>query len=541
MARAKKARRTRRSAAPPPATSATVAASLLFQRVSPRDKLLLAALLVVVLASWLRWEAPLPWSYDEYYHLGLAREMSSRLRIESFWWTPFSTLYDRFVDSTPLFHLLLVPLGRLPLELAAGFGALLGQLFAVGAFAWALWTLRVPRPWWFLLALPALGTLFLQRLEMLRPHVWLIGFTVLVVALLVERRWKALAVVCALFGLTHTGGWIAVPIAALWSVSGLVTRGEGESREGARVPWQPIVAAAGGWLLGQLIHPEVPENFRLFAITNFVVPFQATGAGSAALESQLGSELFAPEGWIVAEQWPALLVAGSVVVSLLFEPRLRSRATLTAALPALAFLLVGTLRMRRFLELGEPLALLALALVVREGQRRGLAGPAAGLRKVLAALTAVAVLATVGSLRTRGFGRTSPPLAMARWLGAHGGPGERVFTAQWADSAPLFYAAPKLQSLVALDPTVFYRKDPASFERYVAVVQGRDPQPARTIRERFGARWVTLWRMPVFEALARRLFGSPGASIAYTDIDYIVVDLGKTPAGPVRPAGAAPR
>ncbi|HXT49488.1 MAG TPA: hypothetical protein VN811_00520, partial [Thermoanaerobaculia bacterium] len=187
-----------------------------------------AAAAVLAIGAWLRFEAPQPWSYDEYYHLGLAREMRSHLRIASFWWTPFSTLYDRFVDSTPLFHVVLMPFATLRLELAAGLGVVLGQLFTVGAFAWALWSMRVPRPWWFVLALPGLGTLFLQRLEMLRPHVWLIGFTVLVIALLVERRWKSLLVVCALFGLTHTGGWIAVPIAALWSLAGLVVRDERE-------------------------------------------------------------------------------------------------------------------------------------------------------------------------------------------------------------------------------------------------------------------------------------------------------------------------
>src|SRR5438552_8914574 len=124
-----------------------------------------------MLCAWLRWEAPFPWSYDEYYHLGLAREMRSHLRIESFRWAPFSTLFDQFVDSTPLFHLLLMPIATLPLPVAGALGTLLGQLFVVGAFAWALWSLQVPRPWWFLLALPALGTMLLHRLEMCRPQV----------------------------------------------------------------------------------------------------------------------------------------------------------------------------------------------------------------------------------------------------------------------------------------------------------------------------------------------------------------------------------
>ena len=157
------------------------------------------------------------------------------MRIESFHWTPFSILYDHFADGEPLFHLLLMPFAGLPLKTAGVLGALLGQVFLVGAFAAALWIVRAPRPWWFVLALGGLGTLFAQRLEMCRPHVWLIGFTLLVTALLVERRWKALAVVCALFGLTHTAGWIAIPLAVCWSLSGLLI-GRGEPRTSAASP-----------------------------------------------------------------------------------------------------------------------------------------------------------------------------------------------------------------------------------------------------------------------------------------------------------------
>jgi hypothetical protein len=520
FARAKKARRSQKAE---PAVAAPVAARR--EWVPPLAKLLLACAAAVALFAWMRISAPLPWSYDEYYHLGLAREMRSGLRIESFRWTPFSLLFDHFVDSAPLFHLLLMPVAGLPLETAGLLGALLGQVFLVGSFAWALWGLRVPRPWWFVLALPALGTLFVQRLEMCRPHVWLIGFSALVVALLAERRWKALFVVCALFGLTHTGGWIAIPMAVLWSLSGLVVRGEPDAR---RVPWQPVAAAAGGWLLGQLVHPEVPANFRLFAMTNFVIPFQATAAGDAALRSQLGTELSPPALGILLEQWPAFIPPILVLAALLFQPRLRSRATLTAGLVSLAFLLAGSLVIRRFFELGAPLALLALALVIRERREKGMPPllPNWG-RRLAAAGIVLGALWTVAALRAYGFGHSSAPRDMARWLGEHGAAGERVFTAQWADSAPLFYSAPQLQSLVALDPTVFYAKDPRRFETYVAIVEGRHPDPARAIREQFGARWVTMWKMPVFQKLAVQLYNAPGTKIVFSDPDYLVMDLGK--------------
>jgi hypothetical protein len=535
FARAKRARRSQK-AEPLPAAVAR------HERVPPIAKLLLASAVVLTLFAWIRISAPEPWSYDEYYHLGLAREMRSGIRIESFRWTPFSLLYDRFVDSAPLFHLLLLPIANLPLETAGFLGVLFGQVFLVASFAWALWSLRVPRPWWFVLALPALGTLFAQRLEMVRPHVWLIGFSALVAALLVERRWKALFVVCALFGLTHTGGWIAIPMAVLWSLSGLAASGEPDGR---RIPWQPIAAAAGGWLLGQLVHPEVPANFRLFAIANFAVPFQATTAGDAALRSQLGTELSPPGLDLLKEQWPAFIAPLCVLASLLFQPRLRSRATLTVGITSLAFLAAGSLVIRRFFELGAPLALLALALVLRERRDRGLPPPPllADWGRMLAATTiALGTLWTVAALRTYGYGHGSPPREMARWLGEHGAAGERVFTAQWADSAPLLYSAPQLQSLVALDPTVFHLKDPALFQTYVNIVEGRHPDPARAIRERFGARWVTLWKMPVFQRLAIQLHDAPGTRIVFSDQDYLVMDLGKTltPPTPSLPASHPP-
>jgi hypothetical protein len=517
FARAKKERRSQKAAEPPAA-----AVPVRRERIPPLAKLILASVAVVAVFFAIRALAPQPWSYDEYYHLGLAREMRSGLRITSFRWAPFSILFDQFVDSTPLFHLLLMPFATLPLPTAGMIGVLLGQIFLVGSFAWALWSLRVPRPWWFVLALPALGTLFVQRVEMLRPQVWLIGFTVLVVSLLAERRWKTLFVVCALFGLTHTGGWIAIPLAILWSLSGLAVRDEPDGR---RVPWQPMVAAAGGWLLGQLVHPEVPANFRLFLISNFVVPFQSTAAGDAALRSQLGIEMSRPEMSILAEQWPVLIAAAIVLFALVFEPRLRSRATLTAGLAALAFLAAGSLAARRFLELGAPLSLLALALVIRERREKGSPWLPEWGRLTAAILILVASVWTIGSLRADGYGVTSPPLPMARWLGEHGKPGERVFTVQWADSSPLLYSAPQLQSLVALDPTAFYLKDPKLFQTYVEITAGRNPDPARAIRQQFGARWVTV-PYNFYPQVASQLAKTPGVQLVYGDRDYAVMDLG---------------
>jgi hypothetical protein len=243
-----------------------------------------------------------------------------------------------------------------------------------------------------------------------------------------------------------------------------------------------------------------------------------------------------PEPAVLAAQWPALLVAVALVLLLLRRPPLRRRDVLTAALPGLGFLLVGCLFMRRFLEIGAPLSLFALGLALGAGvtsPRRATSGP---IRQLACGL---AIAAGIGwSLYANllaGFGLASPPRAMAEWLAQRGRPGERVFTAQWADSAPLLYFAPQLESLVALDPTFFWARDPHLFVVYENVAAGRTARPAEVIRERFAARWVTVWT-PGYQQLARQLESTPGVAMPYADAQYAVFDLGALNPPPARPA-----
>jgi hypothetical protein len=530
MAKRKRPIPTRPAAASAASAERTPAAVPSRTRLQDVIALALAGAAVLLFFLSARVSAPQPWSYDEYYHLGVARLMRSDFRIESFRWTPFSMLAEHYADKEPFFHVVLMPFAGLSLERAGLAGVALGQIFLLAGFAFVLWKLAVPRAPWFLFALAGLGPMFALRVDMCRPHIWLIGFALLVIGLLAaEVPWTILAPVCAVFGLAHTGGWIAVPFAVLWGVSGLLSRVPSERR----IEWRPAAAAAGGWLAGQLIHPNVPENFRLIWLVNAVIPFQST-AGNAALRTQLGNELTPPELPVLIDQWPAFIAPLLVALILVANPRLRTRATLTSAVASFAFLLAGVFFMRRFFELGAPLALLALALTLRERAAQGQpplfrrAAPfLAGLAIVLASVW------TWSAVRVQGFGASSPPRGMAEWLAERGKPGERVFTAQWADSAPLFYFAPQLESLVALDPTFFYVKNPRLFATYTRIVGGRHPAPARAIRESFGARWVTVWKQPAYRRLAEQLAAnSSGALILYNTPDYLVFDLGETPAAP---------
>lgn len=480
----------------------------------------------------LRALAPQPWSYDEYYHLAVARLMTGHFRMHAFPWTPFSWLATHYADKELLFHVLLMPLARLPLEGAGLVGTFLGQLAMVAAAGWALWRVRAPHAPWLVLALPALGPMFVLRAEMLRPHLWLVTLSLVAIALLVEQASAAaLAAVAAVAGLLHTGGWIVVVYAAL-AAAITVTVGDRRSGRAAedvapRSPWVPVLATAAGWLAGQLVHPQLPENLRLAWLQGVVIPLQAT-SGDAALQSQLGTELSPPGLAVLLDQWPALAAAALLVAALAASRRARSRDALVAAVPALLFVVVGSFFLRRFFELGAPLVLLALGVAWRDGRERAARPPRPSRFAVATAGLAIlfALAWTTARVRDLGFGVASPPRAMAEWLAAHGRAGERVFTAQWADSAPLLWAAPALQSLVALDPTFFWVADRARFEEYVRIVSGAHGDPVAAVRRDFGARWVTVWKMPVYEAFARQLAAS--VPIVHDDPAYLVFDLAAT-------------
>ena len=232
---------------------------------------------------------------------------------------------------------------------------------------------------------------------------------------------------------------------------------------------------------GSSCHPNLPNNFWLLWTQNVIVPLASVGAETRSLREALGVELqrrpcrgSSSSGRLSSRpSWPWCCSSAG-------RRRARPRPSPLAAL-SLAFLLAGAFLLRRLVEIGAVLGILAAGARRPRTERARRSGPrpprGAGPRRRLDASGSVRDFGR-GDLRPLGNAR---PLAMAEFLGENGRPGDLVFTAQWADSAPLFYAAPQLKSLVALDPTFFYAKDPQLFDRYWAIAHGRSGDPVGEI------------------------------------------------------------
>jgi len=504
-------------------------------RFKSRLLLLLTSLLSVGFLSHFQLRLEVVRGVDVYYHLAVAREMLESGPLQSFPWTPYSLFAERFADKEFLFHVLLMPLAGLDIVSAGQLGALLGQLAVVGVLAGVLWRWRTPLAPLFVLGLCAIGPPLPLRLSMCRPHTWTLAFSLLALGLLCARRKHLVALFfCAgLHGLFHSGGWLSVALAGLYGASGML----GTAGQQRRVDWQPLVATASGWLVGQLLHPNAPFNFEVLWLQNVVVPFGASSAGSTALSAALGGELMPSSLSVVLTNLPALALLAGITVALGKRADLRDQRTVTTWLTALIFTAVAIFLMRRMWELAGPFTLLAAAALLTRSSR---GSPLRWMQRK-GALVALAIALLLGAGNSYHFANKwisseAPPVAMSKWLARTAEPGDFVYTAQWGDSAPLMWFAPRLRSLVALDPTFLYAHDPDRFLAYAATITGDDPDPIGTITTRFNARYLAIWKLDVFTWLSDMAHRDSRARKVFEDRHYQVFELTRN----LRPLEAAP-
>jgi len=78
----------------------------------------------------------------------------------------------------------------------------------------------------------------------------------------------------------------------------------------------------------------------------------------------------------------------------------------------------------------------------------------------------------------------------ALWLAANTPAGSRVFTTGWDDFPHMFFWNTHNVYLAGLDPTYSSLEDPATWEVWRSITQGRTRAPSGQIRQRFGASYV---------------------------------------------------
>jgi hypothetical protein len=287
---------------------------------------------------------------------------------------------------------------------------------------------------------------------------------------------------------------------------------------GQPLRWRPLAVACAGLAAGVALHPNGLDLVRLNAVVLWdILARSAWGRAGPYLE--LGDEFrpFALGEWGRLLALPAALAIAAVPLA--WRRRRDDPVPLAFALAALLFGAL-TARTARFTEYFVPFGAAAFALAAGRTRRAGLA-----VALALAAGLAYSGRETAGLLaRMQTWPDKLGPEETAR-LQARIPPGAQVFTCEWGLTGRLMLALPERRFVVALDPTLFAIQDPARYDLWVRLPREAPPDLARTIRERFGARFVACFWDEPFQPFLDRILSEPGVTTVLLSEYWNVYEL----------------
>lgn len=360
-------------------------------------------------------------------------------------------------------------------------GTMRGVLAAEGARRSGLWPL---------VALASSGA-FLVRVALVRPHVLAITLALWLTWAAARGRARHAALAGLLFPLCYVGWIQALFLVGIAAVASVLA--------GRRPPWKTYGAVVAGLVVGVLVHPNFPNNVRFAWLTT--ADILVGHAWGAQLDFDMGGEFrpLSAASLVRIVGVPIALALGAGFFA--WKKRREDLVLLTFALAALAYLAV-TLRTQRFVEYFVPFAVTAAGLAARW------APPRVGAPTVLALSALYTGLLGLGPVRALGTRSELFPAAVQASLRRAIPPGARVCTCDWQFTGEMMLALPEREFLVALDPVLFWKKDPAAYQAWFAMTHGRPGDPVRVIRDVLGARFVLCdtrrqW-VPFLRSLAAR-------------------------------------
>ncbi|MEW6028692.1 MAG: hypothetical protein ACOYZ8_01065 [Chloroflexota bacterium] len=463
---------------------------------------------------------------DGFYHIKLALLMRTDGLKPEFPWLPLSILNPaEFYDHHFLFHVALIPFTFGDLRLGAKWAA---AIFASLAFL-VIWFLfhrqKVPFAWLWSLALLGISDAFLYRMSVTRAQSLSLAVLALALAWLVEGKHKHLGV------LSFVYVWLydAFPLMIALTVLHLVAVALIEHR----LEFRPLLYVAAGIALGLVINPYFPENI-IFSY-HHMLP-KLTDATSV----RVGNEWYPYETkQLLENSLPALAAFAGGALALGLSAR---KMDVRTALSFLAALLFGLMlfQARRFVEYFPPFALIFAAFAWTPilasqsfDQTRGVPDsiPSTGPRYnrfagvLLSALVAAGMVVSIPRAR-EAIDRSKPYdlySDASAWLEHNTPEGERVFQTDWDDFPRLFFYNTHNTYLIGLDPTYMQLYDPALYDLWVDITQGRVERPSRLIAGAFGSRYVhTDLRHEGFLRVAEN---DPGLLEVYRDDQAVIFEV----------------
>ncbi|MBM4382270.1 MAG: hypothetical protein FJ091_02760 [Deltaproteobacteria bacterium] len=430
-----------------------------------RDRIALGAALLLFFAALAHFQFASPRLYDgdSYFHARAAQQLAEHGVRREFPQTAFSTWRDRYSDKDFLFHVALIPfVGENASVPGAKRAALALGALVLGAFGFALARLRVRFAWAAVLLLAASEPWIWLHLVKVRPHLLGLALLLVEIVLVLEGRWKTLALVAAAHTLAHTSflTLLALPIAHT-----LASRMRGQP-----LPWKPAAGIALGIIAASLLHPYFPNNLSIAFDQAIEVARSVSGARADVPPDVFGSELMPISLAGILQLWPVW--AGALAAGAALLARWRVTPPSSEALTLFGFaaaLLLACGLANRFAFFLVPVAVLAAWRAASEcfGESRPRellrSGHCAALGGALALCIALGAARTLPALPARIAAAEAPAEKLRpaiAFLDRRAQPSDVVYHNFWIPFAPLYYYRPNGTYIEALDPIFLYRFDP---------------------------------------------------------------------------------
>ncbi len=452
---------------------------------------------------------------DTPYHVAVGQLIRKHGILHAFPWTPFSWLADNYTDDKLLFHLMFVPLSGLPWETAA---RIVGTLAGAAILA-ALYLIlraeqvRFPGLWTFLAL--ASSQYFIYRFLLVRPHLLSITLAPVFLWAAVRGRYVVLAAVSVVYPWSYI---------AFWQLPCLLLVASEAARllAGGQVRWRSAAVSLAGIAAGVAIHPNAENLLEYNWIVMSEVLFKAGWLHKTGFDMGIELEPYPLLGWVLGLMVNVFMIVAAAISA--WRNRKKDVVLLAFALAALGFFAL-TVKSGRFLEYFVPFSAAAFALSTRFITWRFL----------LPAIFGVSMVYTVGLGYPVAWKLMKEPEKMsprvASFFRQQIPPGSQVFTTTWDVTGLLLVTLPERYFLVALDPTLFYLKDPELYQLWYRLTHDAPAGIAETIRQRFGARFVVVDKPNRTKRFNYQLSSEPGVRMLLMSEKWLLFDLGN-PAGP---------
>ncbi len=468
--------------------------------------------LYLLLVALIQWSIPYPLDDDTAYHFSVARLIREYGLLRSFPWTRFSWQFDHYADKEFLFHLLFIPFTGLGFEAASRIVGTIGGVTVLATLFLILRSeqVRFAGIW----ALLPLGTTnFLYRFCQVRPHLFSIALAILLVWAIYRRRLLILLLAALLYPLFYVAFW-QIPLLLLLAAEG------GRLWSGERFRWQPPLTLAAGITAGVVLHPHTWNLMQINWIHMTDILFR--NAWGKHVEFNMGEEFepFSPSEWLRYMTVPALAMAFAVRDT--WRVRREDGLLSACALAMLIFLLL-TLRTNRFLEYFVPFATLSLALGAERRGKRWLLPAFIALSICWTVLANFSLLQYITSAQPRIWQMDK---RVARAISREVPAGGAVFTCGWEYTGTLMVEVPDRNYMVALDPTLLYKRDPMLYDLWYRTMKDAPSASAEIVRRRFASRYAVCLDHPTLHPFFEALAADKGTRVLYSDGKWVLFDLG---------------